>query len=45
MEDYLVSNRKGKHGKHRYDLAFFGLTDNQIELAFSEYIEALQLGN
>ena len=45
MEDYLVSNRKGKHGKHRYDLDFFGLTDNKIELAFSEYIEAHQLGN
>ena len=45
MEDYLVSNRKDKHGKHRYDLDFFGLTDNKIELAFSEYIEAHQLGN
>jgi len=39
MKQYLSNNHKGKHGEHNYDLALFGLTDQDIDLAFADYIE------
>ena len=45
MRQYLTNNQKGKHGKHNYDLGFFGLTDQDIDLAFADYIETYRLND
>ena len=45
MTRYLTNNRKGKHGKHNYDLSLFGLTDRNIDLAFADYIDAYHLNH
>ena len=45
MSQYLTNNQKGKHGKHDYDLGFFGLTDQDIDLAFADYIETYRLND
>ena len=45
MSQYLANNQKGKHGKHSYDLGFFGLTDQDIDLAFADYIETYRLND
>jgi len=45
MTRYLANNRKGKHGKHNYDLSLFGLTDTDIDLAFADYIDAYHLNH
>ncbi|GAB7551630.1 sulfotransferase [Novosphingobium sp. 11B] len=39
MEAYLVANPKGKHGKHEYDLAEFGLSREGVREHFRDYIE------
>jgi hypothetical protein len=38
MQTHVDSNPKGKHGKHEYDLAEFGLTRELIEERFAFYI-------
>ena len=45
MSQYLANNQKGKHGQHSYDLGFFGLTDQDIDLAFADYIETYRLND
>ena len=45
MYRYLANNKKGKHGKHSYELALFGLTDRDIDLAFADYIDAYHLNH
>jgi len=37
MQQWLLENPQGKHGKHAYCLETFGLTDKQIEHRFAEY--------
>lgn len=37
MQRWLAENPQGKHGKHRYDLAQFGLTEDDVETEFSDY--------
>jgi hypothetical protein len=39
MQAYLANNRKGKHGKHSYDLAEFGLSKGAVRERFERYIE------
>jgi hypothetical protein len=38
MTDYLARNPKGKHGRHRYSSADFGLTDEVIRARFAPYL-------
>lgn len=39
MEAYMAENPKGKHGKHEYDLAEYGLSAEEVREAFRDYIE------
>ena len=45
MREYLLSNRKGKHGSHRYSPEFFGLSVEGIYTAFTDYIKAYDLNH
>jgi len=39
MADFLAANPKDKHGRHRYDLADFGLTREEERQRFARYRE------
>ena len=39
MHAYMADNQKGKHGKHSYDLAEYGLTREGVHERFKDYIE------
>jgi hypothetical protein len=39
MQAYLANNQKGKHGKHSYDLAEYGLSKEAVRERFKSYIE------
>src|SRR5690606_37984824 len=39
MKAFLAANPKGKHGKHEYDLAEFGLTREGVRERFASYID------
>ena len=39
MQAYLANNQQGKHGKHTYDLAEFGLSRAGVHARFKDYIE------
>lgn len=39
MQAYMADNQKGKHGKHSYDLAEYGLTREAVHERFKSYIE------
>jgi hypothetical protein len=43
MQRWLAENPQGKHGKHRYDLAQFGLTEDQVQTAFGDYQQRYEL--
>ena len=43
MSEYLLRNRKGKHGSHRYSPELFGLSEKGIDTAFIEYIKSYNL--
>ena len=45
MCEYLMRNRKGKHGSHRYSPEFFGLSIESIDTAFTDYIKAYNLNH
>ena len=38
MQGYIDANPKGKHGKHVYDLASFGLSEADVEQRFDFYL-------
>lgn len=38
MQNYLEVNPKGKHGKHHYDLADYGLTKEMIGSRYQQYM-------
>ena len=42
IQEFLDSNPKDKHGKHKYALEIFGLDPAKIETQFATYIEFLQ---
>ena len=39
MQAYMAENQKGKHGKHSYDLAEYGLSKEGVRERFRSYIE------
>jgi hypothetical protein len=39
MQAYMADNQKGKHGKHEYDLAEYGLSAEGVRERFKDYIE------
>jgi hypothetical protein len=39
MHAYMADNQQGKHGKHSYDLAEFGLSKEGVRERFKGYIE------
>jgi hypothetical protein len=39
MQTYLANNQKGKHGKHTYDLAEYGLSKDAVHERFKAYVE------
>ena len=39
MHGYMADNPKGKHGKHEYDLAEYGLSTDEVHERFKDYIE------
>jgi hypothetical protein len=39
MRAYMAENQQGKHGKHSYDLAEFGLDKGEVRERFKAYIE------
>lgn len=39
IDAWIAENRKGKHGKHRYALADYGLSQDDVHAIFSDYIE------
>lgn len=41
MEMYIGRNRQHKHGVHRYSLAQFGLTGEEVQNRFSRYMDFL----
>lgn len=43
MQTFLTANPKGKHGKHEYSLADFGLTREGVREHFRDYIERFGL--
>ncbi|MEP5765935.1 MAG: sulfotransferase [Halieaceae bacterium] len=40
MQAHVDANPKGKHGKHSYDLASFGLSESKVRERFAFYTEA-----
>lgn len=40
MRAYLADNKQGKHGRHVYDLAEYGLSAAEVRDLFGDYIEA-----
>ncbi len=43
MQQYLDDNPRGKHGKHEYSLADYGLTKEREDNRFSQYIKRFDL--
>jgi hypothetical protein len=39
MQAHIDANPKGKHGRHHYDLASFGLTPEMIDTRFAFYTD------
>lgn len=39
MQAFMADNQQGKHGKHSYDLAEFGLTREGVRRRFQDYID------
>lgn len=39
MQAYMADNQQGKHGKHSYDLAEYGLSAEGVRERFKDYIE------
>jgi hypothetical protein len=43
MQAYVDANPKGKHGKHEYDLATYGLTHDAVVERFASYIDRFEI--
>ncbi|KPF84143.1 sulfotransferase [Novosphingobium sp. AAP93] len=39
VSDWWVANPSDKHGQHRYELADYGLTREQVETVYADYIQ------
>jgi hypothetical protein len=40
----VAANPKGKHGRHEYALAEYGLTEEQVRARFAPYIRRFGVG-
>ena len=43
MNAYMANNQQGKHGKHTYSLADYGLTKEQIRARFKDYTDRFNI--
>ena len=43
MQRWLNKKQQGKHGKHEYDIADYGIEQSEIEDLFNDYIQRYQL--
>lgn len=43
IKAYIDAHPRGKHGKHEYHLAEFGLTENQVRDSFQDYIQTYDI--
>ena len=43
MQAWLDENQPGKHGKHEYDIADYGIEQSEIDDLFGDYIQRYQL--
>ncbi|MCX2979303.1 sulfotransferase [Halieaceae bacterium IMCC14734] len=43
ISQYVVDHPRGKHGSHDYQLADFGLTENQVQDRFARYLASYDL--
>lgn len=43
MQAYMANNEQGKHGKHAYSLADYGLTPEGVREHFKDYIEKFDI--
>jgi hypothetical protein len=43
MNAFLANNRQGKHGKHTYDLADYGLTAEQVHDRYRDYVARFEI--
>lgn len=43
MQAYMADNPQGKHGKHHYDLAEYGLSREGVHEQFGDYIEKFNI--
>jgi hypothetical protein len=39
IASYVATNRRGRFGEHRYDLAEFGLNEREVAERFASYVE------
>lgn len=44
MQAWLDANPKGKHGKHEYQLDEYGISREEVEALFGDYVERYGLG-
>jgi hypothetical protein len=44
LEQWMHNHRQNKHGKHRYELEWYGLDADRIAQHFAQYIERFRLG-
>ena len=44
MKNYLAENKQHKHGKHKYSLADFHLTEDDVKEMMKDYIEYFKDG-
>ncbi len=43
MQTWLANNPKGKHGKHEYELADYGISEADVERLFGDYVTLYNL--
>jgi hypothetical protein len=43
MNDYITNNPQGKHGKHTYDLADYGLTREEVRARYKGYCDRFNI--
>lgn len=44
LEAHASSHPQGKHGRHEYDIADFGMSPDEVRARFADYIERFGLG-
>ena len=44
MQRWIADSPTSRHGEHRYDIADYGITADQVRQRFADYIERHALG-